>query len=149
MLEFLFIQKWKMWSWFLNNTWSWPDNRYSRYPTLCNVSVPIINDQLDSLRWRGIDGLFYLFSVSSVWKTINERGNEVQWSYIVWSRYCIPRHAAHLWLVMRRRLKTQDRLKPWDVGEDVDLSVLQCPLCKVQQDTHDRLFFACNYSSRV
>ena len=33
----------------LNNTWSWPDNWYSRYPTLCNVNVPIINDQLDLL----------------------------------------------------------------------------------------------------
>ena len=104
---------------------------------------------MDSLRWTSIDGLFYSFSVSSVWKTIRDRGNEVQWSYIVWSRYCIPRHAAHLWLVMRRRLKTQDRLKPWDVGEDVDLSALRCPLCKVQQDTHDHLFFACNYSSQV
>ncbi|GJY52376.1 hypothetical protein Tco_0443223 [Tanacetum coccineum] len=29
---------------------------------------------------------------------------------------------------MRRRLKTQDRLRPWDVGGDVDLSSLRCPL---------------------
>ena len=50
---------------------------------------------------------------------------------------------------MRRRLKTQDRLRPWDVGEDVDLSSLRCPLCKVEQDTHDHLFFACNFSSQV
>ncbi|PWA49814.1 reverse transcriptase zinc-binding domain-containing protein [Artemisia annua] len=34
----------------LNNTWSWPYNWYSRFPNLGNVNVPIINDQLDSLR---------------------------------------------------------------------------------------------------
>ncbi|GKB74189.1 hypothetical protein Tco_0935601 [Tanacetum coccineum] len=90
----------------LDNVWSWPD-QWSTRP----------------------------FSVTLAWNTIRERRDIVQWSYIVWSKYCIPRHAAHLWLVMRRRLKTQDRLRPWDVGGDVDLSSLRCPLCKVEQDS--------------
>ncbi|GKB74635.1 hypothetical protein Tco_0936047 [Tanacetum coccineum] len=47
------------------------------------------------------------------------------------------------------RLKTQDRLRPWDIGGDVDLSSLRCPLCKVEQDSLDHLFFACNFSSQV
>ena len=124
-----------------NNTWLWPANWRSQYPAFFNINVPILNDQADVLRWRGTDGLFYHFSVSMAWNTIRERGNEIQWSYVLWSRYCIPRYAAHLWLVMRRRLKTQDRLRPWDVGEDVDLGALRCPLCNMQQDTHEHLFF--------
>ncbi|GJQ90785.1 reverse transcriptase domain, reverse transcriptase zinc-binding domain protein [Tanacetum coccineum] len=100
------------------------------------------------LRWKDVDGNLRPFSVTLAWNTIRERRNIVQWSYIVWSKYCIPRHVAHLWLVMRRRLKTQDRLRPWDVGGDVDLSSLRCPLCKVEQDSHDH-FFACNFSSQV
>ncbi|GJY45563.1 reverse transcriptase domain, reverse transcriptase zinc-binding domain protein [Tanacetum coccineum] len=68
---------------------------------------------------------------------------------LVWSPYGIPRHAIHLWLVMKKRLKTQDQLRQWDVGNDVDLSLLRCPLCKSQQDSHEHLFFECAYSSSV
>ncbi|GJZ31160.1 reverse transcriptase domain, reverse transcriptase zinc-binding domain protein [Tanacetum coccineum] len=50
---------------------------------------------------------------------------------------------------MRRRLKTQDRLRKWDVGNDVDLNLLRCPLCKLQPDSHEHLFFECSYSSNV
>ncbi|GJW04433.1 putative reverse transcriptase domain, reverse transcriptase zinc-binding domain protein [Tanacetum coccineum] len=79
---------------------------------------------------------------------------------VAWNDVCLPkntrsRHVIHVMLtathvlVMKRRLKTQDRLRPWDVGEDVDLPSLRCPLCKVEQDSHDHLFFACNFSSQV
>ncbi|GJQ95744.1 zinc finger, CCHC-type containing protein [Tanacetum coccineum] len=59
------------------------------------------------------------------------------------------RHAIRTWLVMRHRLKTQDRLKQWDVRNDLDLASLRCPLCKNQQDTHEHLFFECSYAAQV
>ncbi|GKE51820.1 reverse transcriptase domain, reverse transcriptase zinc-binding domain protein [Tanacetum coccineum] len=133
----------------LDNAWSWPTDWNTRYPPLANINVPQLNEHADVLRWKDADGMFRPFSVSLAWNTIRERRDVVQCSYIVWSRHCIPRHAAHMWLVMKRRLKTQDRLRPWDVGEDVDLPSLRCPLCKVEQDSHDHLFFACNFSSQV
>nr|GEU45441.1 hypothetical protein [Tanacetum cinerariifolium] len=64
-------------------------------------------------------------------------------------KYNIPRHAIHLWLMMRGRVKTQDRLRQWDVVKDVNLYLLRCPFCKLQLDTHEDLFFKCLYSSRV
>ncbi|GJW55296.1 thiamine thiazole synthase, chloroplastic-like protein [Tanacetum coccineum] len=91
-----------------------------QYPILANVKVPTLHEHGDVLRWKDVDGI-----------------------------YCIPRHATHLWLVMRRRLKTQDRLRPWDIGGDVDLRSLRCPLCKIEQDSHNHLFFACNFSSKI
>ncbi|GJU52788.1 uncharacterized protein Tco_1226502 [Tanacetum coccineum] len=115
----------------LDNGWSWPDQWSTRYySTLATINVPILHDHADMLRWKDVDGNLRPFSVTLAWNTIRERRDIVQWSYIVWSKYCIPRHVAHLWLVMRRTLKTQDRLRPWDVGGDVDLSSLRCPLCK-------------------
>ena len=44
---------------------------------------------------------------------------------------------------------TQDRMRQWDVGSNIDLNLLRCPLCKVQPDSHDHLFFECAYSSQV
>nr|GEW19171.1 RNA-directed DNA polymerase, eukaryota, reverse transcriptase zinc-binding domain protein [Tanacetum cinerariifolium] len=46
-------------------------------------------------------------------------------------------------------LKTQDMLRPWDVGPAMDLSSLRCPLCNNQQDSHEHLFFECAYTAKV
>ncbi|GKD33443.1 integrase, catalytic region, zinc finger, CCHC-type containing protein [Tanacetum coccineum] len=59
---------------------------------------------------------------------------------------CIPRHALNLWLVIKRRLKTQDLLRPWD---NVDVGNLSCSLCDLQEDSHEHLFFECNFSKQV
>ncbi|GJT34951.1 lupus La protein [Tanacetum coccineum] len=82
-----------------------------------------------------------------VWQCIRDHGNEVDWFHIVWSKVYIPRHAIHLWLVMRRRLLTQDKLRQWDVGNSIDLNLLRCPLCNSQPDSHDHLFFECTFAS--
>ncbi|GJX83736.1 reverse transcriptase zinc-binding domain-containing protein [Tanacetum coccineum] len=105
--------------------------------------------QVDKLQWKAYDGSLKDFSCREVWFMIQEHGSKTEWYYLVWSPYGIPRHAIHLWLVMKKRLKMKDRLTQWDVGNDVDLSLLRCPLCKSQQDSHEHLFFECSYSSSI
>ena len=131
-------------------TWKWPHNWFVRFPSLSSFIVPIIQpNQEDKLVWKTINGSLKDFSVSDAWHSIRTRSNEVDWYRLVWSKYGIPRLSIHLWLIMRRRLKTQDRLKQWDVGNDVNLNLLRCSLCKSQPDSHDHLFFECPFSSRV
>ncbi|GJX34832.1 hypothetical protein Tco_0246389 [Tanacetum coccineum] len=60
----------------------------------------------------------------------------------------IPRHAIHLWLVMRHKLKTQDTLRQWDVSSNTNLNLLQCPLCGTQPDSHDHFLLAKIRSTR-
>lgn len=50
---------------------------------------------------------------------------------------------------MCRKLKTQDKLKQWEVGDSTDLNLLRCALCKVVPDSHEHLFFECSFSSKV
>ncbi|GJS39442.1 reverse transcriptase domain, reverse transcriptase zinc-binding domain protein [Tanacetum coccineum] len=88
------------------------------------------------------------FLTKNAWHTLRVRGNEVDWFKLVWSTYSIPRHAIHMWLVMRKRLLTQDRMRQWDVDSIIDLKLLWCPICKMQPDSHDHLFFECAYSSQ-
>ncbi|GJW31756.1 hypothetical protein Tco_0051788 [Tanacetum coccineum] len=40
-------------------------------------------------------------------------------------------------------------MRQWDVGTDVDLNMLRCPLCESQKDTHEHLFFECSFSALV
>ena len=51
--------------------------------------------------------------------------------------------------MIRQKLKTQDRLRESDVGPNVDLSLLRCPLCDTVPDSHAHLFFECQFSTQV
>ncbi|GJS81519.1 hypothetical protein Tco_0748060 [Tanacetum coccineum] len=96
-----------------------------------------------------LDGVLRPFSVACVWDAIRSRADMVNWYNVVWFSHCIPRHAIHMWLVIQQKLKTQDRLRQWDVSPSIDLNLLKCPLCDLVPDSHDHLFFECSFSSQV
>ncbi|GJV04201.1 hypothetical protein Tco_1337770 [Tanacetum coccineum] len=100
----------------------------------------------DKLEWVSLDGHVQPFSVQVVWQSIRPRSDNVGWFRCVWFPGCIPRHAFHMWLIMRRRLKTQDNLKRWD---NVDARNVSCSLCELQPDSHEHIFFECTFSSQV
>ncbi|GJR53134.1 putative RNA-directed DNA polymerase [Tanacetum coccineum] len=134
----------------LNNVWTWPQAWIAKAPILNLILAPNLDENtIDCIRWRDITGVFSKFSVSRAWGVFRPRGNEVNWFRIVWFPHSIPRHSFHLWLVMRNSLKTQDKLRQWDVGINTDLNLLRCSLCNTQSDSHAHLFFECPYSSKV
>ncbi|GJR75173.1 hypothetical protein Tco_0087538 [Tanacetum coccineum] len=107
--------------------WSWPNDWLVKYPILNSIPVPVLNDaKSDVLEWRKSDGSYTPFSVQRVWDTIRPRDIEVPWYDLVWFSSCIPRHAVNMWLIMKKRLKTQDTLSSWDVAAGL-MNV--CPLC--------------------
>ncbi|GJU36268.1 hypothetical protein Tco_1184622 [Tanacetum coccineum] len=69
----------------------------------------------DTIRWQDSNGILSDFSVRKAWEVIRPMGDVVLWHRIVWFSYYIPRHAFHLWLVMRNSLRTQDKLRQWDI----------------------------------
>ena len=129
-----------------NGEWVWPDQWNSKFP---NAIVPSIDVHTpDKLWWRDINGTFNEFLVGVAWNGIRPREAEVVWASVVWFANCIPRHAFILGLVFKRKLKTQDVLRQWDVHGSNNLALL-CPLCDLQQDSHEHLFFECMFSSQV
>ncbi|GKC45282.1 hypothetical protein Tco_1063004, partial [Tanacetum coccineum] len=116
---------------------------------LLNVAVPILSKAADGISLRTLDNLEGDFLVAKVWDCIRHRNNEVTWFHVVWFAHQIPRHAINLWLVIKRKLKTQDKLRQWDVSSDTNLNLLQCPLCETQPDSHEHLFFECRFSLQV
>ncbi|GJR75338.1 ribonuclease H-like domain-containing protein [Tanacetum coccineum] len=115
------------------------------FPPPLNLDV----NSLDIPYWRDLNGVMSNFSISRAWEAFRPCGNEVHWFRIVWFPYSIPHHSFHLWLVMWNSLKTQDKLRQWDVGINTDLNLLWCPLCNTQKDSYAHLFFECSFSSQV
>ncbi|XP_048496264.1 uncharacterized protein LOC104889169 [Beta vulgaris subsp. vulgaris] len=78
-----------------------------------------------------------------MYKNLQEPGEKVGWSAIIWDHYNIPKHGFIAWLAMLRRLKTRDRL------HNIGLCPLdQCLLCELEQENHEHLFFACHFSKQ-
>ncbi|GJR77253.1 hypothetical protein Tco_0089618 [Tanacetum coccineum] len=73
-------------------------------------------------KWRATNGTMTDFSVKCAWEVLRPHGIEVPWLNTVWFSHAILRHAFHLCLVMRRSLKTQDKLRQWDVAPIADIT---------------------------
>nr|GEU52723.1 hypothetical protein [Tanacetum cinerariifolium] len=99
-----------------NGEWSWPVDWFSKYPLLNLVVVPTLSAMHDRLEWRDRLEIVKPFSVNAVWNSIRPRDVVVNWYDVVWFANYIPSHAFHLWLIVKRRLKTQDLLRLWDVN---------------------------------
>ncbi|GJY45516.1 hypothetical protein Tco_0434579 [Tanacetum coccineum] len=130
-----------------NGVLDWPTSWLSKYPSLNAIDSPILApNSHDLLEWRNEDGLGCSFLAHTVWNTIRTKGSKVRWYDAVWFSCCIPRHAVYLWLVIHRRLKTQDLLRHWD---NVNYLHVTCSLCESQHDSHEHLFFECSFSQQV
>ncbi|GJV42136.1 reverse transcriptase domain, reverse transcriptase zinc-binding domain protein [Tanacetum coccineum] len=125
--------------------WSWPNDLVTKYPILPNYNTPI-NNELDRLVWSDRFGNIQKFYVSQVWSDIRSRNTKVDWYSMVWFPSCILRHAINIWLINRRKLKTQDLIPYWDVSSSLG-SV--CSLCELTPDSHVHLFFECPFASDV
>ncbi|XP_071714993.1 uncharacterized protein [Rutidosis leptorrhynchoides] len=95
--------------------------------------------------WCDYGHLSELFSYRQISQA---RASPVTWYSIVWFPQSVPRFSFIMWLVVKEKLKTQDRLKAWDIGTAQNMNAL-CALCNVQQDSHDHLFFECPFSNQV
>nr|GEX85065.1 hypothetical protein [Tanacetum cinerariifolium] len=70
---------------------------------------------LDRFEWRA-GGVPKPFSVSNVWNSIRPRDDKVNWYALVWYASCIPQHAFNIWLIIKRKFKTQDLVRVWDAS---------------------------------
>nr|GEY60555.1 reverse transcriptase domain, reverse transcriptase zinc-binding domain protein [Tanacetum cinerariifolium] len=130
----------------INGLWLWPHDLIAKFPVLNSYNVPTNEYDVDRLVWRDIHGNDKKFSVSQVWDDIQFHDSKVNWYSMVWFPSCIPRHAINLWLIVRRKLKTQDLIPAWDVSSSLGVV---CSLCESNPDSHDHLFFECPIASEI
>ena len=63
---------------------------------------------------------------------------------MVWFSQSTTKHSFILWLAVQGKLLTQDRMMSWHQGED-----LKCSLWSNINDSHQHLFFECEFSKQV
>ncbi|GJZ08989.1 putative RNA-directed DNA polymerase, eukaryota, reverse transcriptase zinc-binding domain protein [Tanacetum coccineum] len=84
----------KVWDIIDNGSWGWPNEWNLKYHNLVNIVVPRLSNTADHIIWRDRNNMDFEFFVA-----------------------IIPRHVVHLWLVIKRKLKTHGSLRQWDVWE--------------------------------
>ncbi|XP_052624830.1 uncharacterized protein LOC128132348 [Lactuca sativa] len=126
------------------DTYSWPVEWVNKFPGLIEAPMFCIDSNMnDVVGWRDKKGICRNFSCKQVWSDLNNFGDIVPWYDIVWYNNCIPRNSFILWMAVLNRLKTQDRVRGWEVA-----GKLLCPFCEIVPDSHNHLFFNCDYTSR-
>ncbi|GJT53331.1 RNA-directed DNA polymerase, eukaryota, reverse transcriptase zinc-binding domain protein [Tanacetum coccineum] len=125
--------------------WNWPSGFADKFPFLSFLPPPLLfHDRQDKVFWKSNSGKVGPFSVKSVWLSLAPVRPTFPWYKVVWFSQNIPRHSFILWLAIKKKLKTQDRLSIWS-----GLNNLRCSLCNKTQDNHNHLFFGCEFSSKV
>ncbi|GKC61007.1 RNA-directed DNA polymerase, eukaryota, reverse transcriptase zinc-binding domain protein, partial [Tanacetum coccineum] len=116
-----------------------------KYPVLTKVKVLILNNQLkDKTRWKDVNGNLMDFSSKTAWEVFNSQNAIVKWHKVVWFSQCNPRMAFIMWMAIKRRLQTQDRVMVWNNDKS-----MKCSLYKIINDSHNHLFFECDYSKEI
>ncbi|PWA89784.1 RNA-directed DNA polymerase, eukaryota, Reverse transcriptase zinc-binding domain protein [Artemisia annua] len=129
----------------VNDQWRWPNDWRVQYPVLASINVPKLNPQKqDTTMWRCDDGSITQFSTRIAWEHVSQHHDKVRWWKIVWFSRCNPRMAFILWMAIKRRLQTQDRVMKWNNDPN-----MKCPPCNMVNDSHSHLFFECEFSKEI
>ena len=128
-----------------NGSWRWHEEWSVMFPMINNLPVPVLNNNsCDVTKWRDHSGNLVDFTTKQVWLTLSQQHEEVEWSKVVWFSQGNPRYAFILWMAIKGKLQTQDRIMVWNSNKD-----MKCSLCNMTNDSHKHLFFECEFSKSI
>ncbi|GKB63767.1 RNA-directed DNA polymerase, eukaryota, reverse transcriptase zinc-binding domain protein [Tanacetum coccineum] len=127
-----------------NGMWKWPRGLSMKFDGLNAIEPPCLTEgKKDKVFWKTVSGRLKIFFVNTVWNDLRVCSKTVPWAKLVLFSQCIPTHAFMVWLVIHGRLKTQDLMGIWEKNDD-----MRCVFCKKFPDSHDHLFFECEFSKK-
>ncbi|XP_077228472.1 uncharacterized protein LOC143861430 [Tasmannia lanceolata] len=84
------------------------------------------------------------FSIKSAWNQVRKKHPVLEWTSSVWFKGSVPRQSLVTWQALTYKLSTRDRIMFLNPSRET-----RCPLCKVNPETIDHLFFKCSFSSWI
>ncbi|KAK3193242.1 hypothetical protein Dsin_024552 [Dipteronia sinensis] len=96
----------------------------------------------DSIQWLPSSNGIY--STSFAFSSLRALHPLVPWFQLVWFPQNIPRMSFILWMTVRGRLSTRDRIHKYDPS-----AVTTCVLCNSHLESHAHLFFECLLSRAI
>ncbi|KAJ6372275.1 hypothetical protein OIU76_026707 [Salix suchowensis] len=97
------------------------------------TSVQVLKSALDKIHFTGC------FSIASTWDLLWAYRPTTNMQYILWH----PLHSFILWLASQGKLHTMDRI------HNVNVEDHSCKLCNQAAETHEHLFFQCQFSAQI
>lgn len=99
----------------------------------------------DITLWKQADRKFTnRFSAKKTWEQIRHCHQTCSWNRGVWFTHSTPNFSFLVWIAVRNRLQTGDKMRLWNAGINTT-----CPLCNEAEKTREHLFFSCRYSKQV
>ncbi|GJY65950.1 RNA-directed DNA polymerase, eukaryota, reverse transcriptase zinc-binding domain protein [Tanacetum coccineum] len=127
------------------NEWKWPIEWDDRFDVITKVPIPRLDTDIkDKMVWVDKNGKEKTFSVKEAWRAIRDDYPKVIWYKHVWYSQCIPRHAFILWVAVKGKLKTLDRISKW-----IEIQSMACYLSNEYVESHNHLSFSCPFSKRL
>ncbi|XP_021994964.1 uncharacterized protein LOC110891566 [Helianthus annuus] len=118
--------------------WVWPEAWRNLFPVLFQLQPILLSAGVqDRIMWMNSEGNLVSFESKEVWAAIRSRGHAVEWSNVVWSRFNIPKHAFISWLILKRKLWTQDRILHWNHTVTGSMNQMCCLLCYTVREKGD------------
>lgn len=95
--------------------------------------------------WRQAETRFTkVFSTKKTWLYMRQEQPVCTWNKGVWFSQSTPKYSFMLWVAVKNRLQTCDRMKKWNTSING-----VCVLCQEEEETCSHLFFKCRYSGKV
>lgn len=92
--------------------------------------------------WRSAEGKYMNnFSSKKTWLQLRISRPVCAWNRGVWFPQATPKYSFMLWIAMRNRMQTGDKMQAWNTSINTE-----CVLCHEVQETGQHLFFSCPYS---
>lgn len=95
---------------------------------------------LSETQLRGLE----MYSIRGVYKILCGDVERVEWDKVVWNIISIPKHRFFMWLTMKQRMQTTERMYRIGVSSDP-----LCLICGLENESQEHLFFSCRYSLKV
>lgn len=122
-----------------NRDWFWPAARSDVLVHIQSKLEFVERSEEDTARW--VISISGVYSSADTWAAIRTKHNVVDWWHLVWFPLSIPRHRFILWLAIKNRLSTGDRLVAWGYN-----GVSSCSFCRSCIEPRDHMFFQCTFS---
>lgn len=107
-------------------------------------NLEIFQDE-DVALWKHADGKFLnKFSTSKTWDQVREKRPVCNWYKGVWFPQATPKYAFMMWIAIKGRLQTTDRMQQWNNSINT-----ACVLCNDAPESCVHLFFGCRYSGAI
>lgn len=125
-----------------NGDWMFPSSGERLQAIWNTIPPPPSTSEADQVIWK--HHAKGTFSIASAWEKLRNRKANNPHHGLLWYKGHLPRQSFTLWLASQNRLKTLDRLSRAGITDN-----MICQLCKREGETHNHLFFHCNYSKEV